>query len=348
MKKIVVILLVISGLLIDMSTYSQTNRGRVEYKRNLSESYKVSDGAMLNMTCFGDIMVVEWERNEILFSVEITAWGDNDKFAKNYAHSVITDFSNNNNHVKANISISEIRDNYQKGLEVKTLVKVPADVYMNLTAKYGNIQANTVKNDFVAEVMYGNLSFNDLQGKRNELSVKYGDLSVNKASTLILNLKYAQCLVQNVGNVTGQSAYNKLNFSNVENLNFHSRYDQMTLGSVQHMEVSAAYTNIQIAQLISSFEAPSFAYCNLSVDQLSVRFDLIKIMAQYAKIKLPLTNNHTYTADVAVKYGDIYFPCGKSISDENDRYTKILHCVSGANPKARIYIRNSYSDVKGQ
>jgi len=69
-------------------------------------------------------------------------------------------------------------NNIKKNMEINLNVKIPKDIFIVITSKYGDVKIENLYHDFEAKVTYGNLNINNLYGSSN-IDMRYGNLNAN-------------------------------------------------------------------------------------------------------------------------------------------------------------------------
>lgn len=335
---------------------SHTSANTHEIKRVITKQFNVSAGSELDINnMYGNIVIKTWNKEVIDFSIEIIGKGDKEKIAQEMADRVSIDFNQTGKRVSANTNFEQQRNfNCNNcGTTVNYTVNVPASVYLNLINKYGNIQLDETTQTFKADVKYGNIYASHLLGKDNSIILKYGKLELGETGKLTLDIKYGDVRIDKIDDWNLNCVYSNLSSTEIGTLRATSRYDNFKIGNIGTFFINTAYSNITLDQLSDRLEAPSLKYCKVKINDLSENFKAITIDANYTSVRINLTKNIIFKADLFNHYGNIRTNGLKfsdvTFDDDSDRYTKQIKGIATygntGTPTATIKIATTYSDI---
>lgn len=325
-----------------------------EVKRIVNKNFKVNSNCELQVNNkYGFIVIKQWNKNEIDFSIEIIGKGENHKVAQQMADQISIDFHNMDKLVQATTQIDRQRNNNCRncGITINYTINVPASAKLNLTNKYGNIQIDETTQPFRADVKYGNLYAAALKGTDNEVTIKYGNVELVESEKLSLNIGYGNARVDEITSLNLTSAYSRFNLGTVGSIEMTSKYDRFTIKSIDSFVLSSAYTDFSIDYLGKRFDASSLRYCKVRIADVAQDFSSILIEAAYTNIRIGLDNRYNFMADLYTRYGSIRLNGIKlsdvTLDDDDSRYSKTIRGRVGKqeNPQAKVKISNSYADI---
>lgn len=326
-----------------------------EVKRIVNKNFKVGQNCELQVNNkYGYIVIQQWDKNEIDFSIEIIGKGENPKVAQRMADQISIDFHNMNKLVQATTLIERQRNNNCRncGFTINYTINVPASVKLNLTNKYGNIQLDETTQPFRADIKYGNLYASNLKGTNNEITIKYGNIELSESEKLLLNIGYGNVHLDKITQLNLNSTYSKFDLGTVGSLEMTSKYDRFIIKSIDFFIIlSSAYTDFTIDYLGKRFDASSLRYCKVKITEVAQNFNSILIEAGYTTIRIGLDNHYNFMADLYNRYGSIRLNGIKlsdvTLDDNDNRYSKTIRGRVGnqTDPQAKVKISNSYADI---
>lgn len=323
-----------------------------EVKRTVTKTFQVKANDELNITNkYGNITIVPWSKSEISFSIEITGKGENQQTAETMANSVSIDFNQTGNKISAETQFAS--KNFQCnncGRTIHYTVNAPADIYLNLTNKYGNISLDKTERSFICNLKYGNLNAEQLTQKNNDIWCKYGNISIKEVPQLKLNLGYSNSNIGKVAELTLESAYSNLKSDEIGTLTLDSKYDKFTINTLGSGHLNSGYSNFNIENLEKEFIMPRLSYSKLKINNVNSSFTTIQINAAYTTVKIGVSPEDNFKVDLETRYGNIKtngLRLTDVHTDTDDRYTKVLRGTAGSqtNPSAFIKITNKYADI---
>lgn len=347
---ILVTLLLFSSL----TAFCLSSSDSEESRRNITQNYKTDNqNFRVNVdNKYGNITIVEWDKPEIDFSVEIIGKGDKLKIAEAMADRVSIDFKQNNDQIYAKTVFDPIANRCSNcGTTINYLIRVPNTVGFNLTIKYGNINMDIAElaHDFKADVKYGNITAIHLKGYNN-ITLKYGNITLQTANQLRLDMGYSNCIAEKVEDFSLNSSYSNVHASYIGRLHLNSKYDKLNIGTIQDATISAAYTNFDITQLLKSIYVPEIKYGKFRIADVSPNFEKINISASYTPIVISGFSDKKKPdcyLDLYAHYGNITTSMTLYGATEwKEESSQRLKASIGKNPHAQITIKTTYANIK--
>lgn len=348
------ITLTCSLLLIALAAFC--NPDLQEIRRKVTKTFQVGSNAELKVeNKYGHINIIEWNKNEISFDIEIIGKASDNEDAKLMADRIDINFNQTGNIVSAETIFKEVKvRSNNRGTEIHYTINVPSSVMMSLINKYGNIKLEKTAQPFKCELKYGNLIAGQLTGKSNDIQCKYGNLTISEISSATITLGYGKIDVDKAGELSLTSAYSKIKMEQVSTFNASSRYDQYDLGIVKDFKLSeGSYGDFSIMRLDNLLDAPSIRYGKIRIFGIASGFETININSTYTNIKLQVSPKLCFQTKLTTRYGDIDISKQLDTSklnwkkEEGERFVQSASGIIGSqsNPKARITINTTYDSI---
>ena len=324
----------------------------IEIKRTVSRQFQISQGAKLEIdNKYGNIVLNLWNRDEIDFSIEITGKGNNEESAQEMADRVSIDFNQSGNSVSAQTVFAPMRSRSCNncGTSVHYTVNIPANLYLDLTNKYGNIYLEEATMPFRTDQKYGNLKVGSLLSDDNRINLKYGDIALHETKKLILNAAYSKLTIRKAAVLELTTAYSSLKSDEIGTWRLSSKYDNFTVGKVGSLSCSSAYSNFQLGYLETACSITEIRYGKVRIEKIAPDFSSIDISAAYTTVRLGIDEQSSFKANLSTRYGNIQ--TGNLVLQDvrlgNEKYGKSLTATVGSDkdPEASVRITNSYADI---
>lgn len=346
MKRIGLILMLTFVMLANFTAVAESD-GRYGVVKTFEQSYDVSNGDKLSLVAvFGNVNIVEWDKNVVSFNIEFRvkakrANASTTKMMQRYIDAFDVKFSQIGKTVSCMATMESTNDKFNiSDIEIEYQVYVPRDIYMILESKYGNINVEAVQNPIVVNMKYGNFSVAKLNGDNNKLSVKYGNIAIEEAKSINIELKYGNSNIGTIDNLTINSGYSNNVIKKANVINLTSKYGNAKIEEVNNLNGSLAYDGLTINNLYNSLNLSDLAYSSLRIGEVGLDFTNIDVNAKYSPIRIKLTDQHKYYTTLKVKYGAIKMDGQPNISGESASY------ISGDETStSSIRITNAYSDI---
>ena len=153
---------------------------KYEMEKTVEKTFDVE--ALPNLVMDGiysDFNITTWDQPQIDFKVKITVKSDRENTVKSLISIIDVELEQNYNTVNAKTVFNNKNNkSYNASISIKYNVKVPKDVLLDLTTKYGDITLDEVREKLKVHVKYGdfkadNILIDDIVN--NSIEVKYED-----------------------------------------------------------------------------------------------------------------------------------------------------------------------------
>lgn len=341
-------------LLLFVSLNAFCIRPTKEVKRVITQNYVLTnDDYYVNIeNKYGHITIVEWNKPEIDFSVEITGKGEDQATAQTMAGRATVNFNQSDKRISARTVFDNKSYRCKNcGTTVHYTIRVPKNIYFNLTNKYGDIYLGTAYRDFHTEVKYGKINIQQLQGNHNKIVLKYGKINLQSVSKLELNMAYSHATIDTVEDFSLTTSYSDLKAGKISHFTLQSKYDKITVNTLDNASVSTAYSNFNIGDLSRNFLISEIRYGKICIERLAPDFENIRIDASYTPVYIGLIKGKEYNfnVDFSTRYGkikthDLIFH-DVQLGDKEDRSTNSFKGRLGKKSDSLIQITNNYADI---
>jgi len=293
-----------------------------------TDNFKVKPKSTLVVdTRYTKVTFEEWEKNEIDFTATVTLKQATEKEMEQVLNGLDITAKQFGKEVTYNLSFSSSfeknRKNITEGLKIDLLIKIPKEIFLKVTSRYGNVEIANVYHDFYADITYGNLNGDNLYGLNNKINIKYGNLKMNNLSgsnniillkyakfnieqvnALSLDIKYSNGSLRKAGTLKLDAKYCTLNMEVVESFEFSSGYDKISIeNSANHLKGDMKYGTLRIGSLKYSFNV-DLSYSKVNIDETLASFTKVNISSNQSTIVLNIPKNLSFEFDYSGKYTD--------------------------------------------
>jgi hypothetical protein len=274
------------------------------------------------------IMVEEHEKNEIVFITTVMLSKSTKEDMENLIKALQMSNKQSGKTITYNLNIDwsgKAKTNNLAGLtEITLKIYAPKDVVYDIKARRGDVEMESVRNDFNATITYGNLRAEDLLGNKNNIDIRYGNLTMEdlhgnfnnvvirygkfkifKAEHLDLDIGYAQGEINNAGLLKLDSKYCTVKLGSVKSLAFDSGYDQISIqNQIEKINGEMKYGTLTVNSLKISCILPVFAYSKITINKVLKSFTDINISASNSNIKLNIPKDQSFAFEFSGRYTD--------------------------------------------
>ena len=347
MKKEALLLLTGILLMIIPLTYGQDS-----FTKDYEKSFKVNSSSLVQLSNkYGNMHIENWAENTVEVKVTITVRTTSKSKAENTFDKINIDFNEDGSMVSATTEIRESINNTNFSIDYN--VKMPKNINVDLSNKYGNLFLDQIDGHANIEVKYGNFTINKL-GRENEkptnyISVGYssGFCNINECGWLKLEPSYSKVNIEDATALIIGSKYSSLKIKKCKSIVTESKYDHpFRVGIVKNFVCTGAYSNFEIDKVYGMIES-DIKYSDLDIDEIDKDFESVKVILRYGKVNMMIPQTPGYELNAQAAYGSINYPDNRKINKIIDHTeSKIWGTVgSQSNPKATVNIDSKYGTV---
>jgi hypothetical protein len=348
MKKGVLFLMMIGSVLLTLPRLY----GQDSFTKDYEKKFKVNESSLVQLANkYGDMHIENWTENAVLVKVKITVETSNKSKADNTFNKINIAFKEDGNMVSAITDIIESINN--TNFKIDYDVKMPKNVNVDLSNKYGNLFVDQIDGQANIAVKYGNFTINKL-GRENEkptnfISVGYssGFCNINECGWLKLESSYSKVNIETGTALIIGSKYSSLKIKKCKSIVTESKYDHpFKIGIVKNFVCTGAYSNFEITKLYNMLET-DLKYSDMSIDEVDKDFESIKVVLRYGKVNMQIPQEPGYELNAATAYGSVNYPDNKKINKIIDHTeSKIWGIVGGqTKPKGTVTVDSKYGTV---
>ena len=263
--------------------------------KEINNNYKITEGFSLGITNkYGEINVVNWEKDELSVEIIITAESSSQSRAEELLKGVEIEMSENRSDVSFTTRINSKGMKGNSKIQVVYNIKTPAYLNIALAQSYGNIYIQDITGLAELELKYGNLTANSLAISNpddwNNLDLAYGKADIEYVNALKIKVQYSDLNISASDVLSIVSAYSKLYLGNVIDLDIESKYDKLSADLLEgSMSVESEYTQISVNRIAPGFTGlfAEMKYGNLKGGLDAKTAFMIDAEASYGSIKIP-------------------------------------------------------------
>lgn len=313
MKKI----FVLTALCLITLLASAYNRGdhdynyRYEEQQTIEQTFDVE--ALPNLIMEGkysDFNITTWDRQQIDFKVKITVKSDKESTVKKLMEIIDVELSQSCNTVNAKtIFNNKSNKSYNASVSIKYVVRVPKDVLMNLTTRYGDITIDEVREKLKASIKYGdfkadNILIDDIVN--NSIEVKYGNINIDNVKKMGLWLDYGDAKINTCDYIDGTLKYSKIFITDLNHCMLELKYSDARIEKADKvLFVNTAYSDMKVSNCTNLLSA-DMKYSNLKASMTSDS-PIVDINGAYSDANLYLNEDASFNYSLRSSYGDITF-----------------------------------------
>lgn len=340
-----------------------------EFSKTINKQFNMASNGLVELSNrHGKIDIKTWDQSNVRVSVKILVDAKSEEDAQEVFERISINFSNNSSSVSA---ITEIQDkksswwgwgdnndefsiNYEVFMPAAGSLDVTAkycDVYAasiagsgKLQVKYGNFKLDGLGEDSDITLAYGNGSLNRARDLKVDLA--YGNLDVEEASDLTVDVRYGNIGVVQAGDIISDSRYSNFKLGEVREFRNNGKYDNVEIGFAEEVVCETHYTSVQVGRLSRRMNL-DMAYGSAKTGKVDASFDEINLNGRYTDFKISMDPGINCSLDLSGTYADIRLPSSgvRTSYDAQDGNSHEVRGTMGSGGNSNIKARMSYGGI---
>ena len=292
--------------------------------KTINREFTVNSKATLKVkNSYGNIDVVTWNENRIVFEVTITTSGNNEDKVEEKLNEIDVQFSASPDLVTAETLFNKNKSNSwwnwssknNVNMKVNYVIKMPITNNVNLNNDYGNINLEKLEGRAIINCDYGKITTKELMADNNilnfdytkgcyfeymksaKINADYSGFTVSKSKNLDINADYTNSEIEIAENVNYNCDYGNIKIDKVNNINGNGDYLTTVIGDV--------YKNVSLKA----------DYGSIKINRMNENAGNLLIKSDYVGIKIGYAAGYNFSFEIDLEYA--------SLNDDNDlEFTK--------------------------
>ncbi|QYJ67609.1 DUF4097 family beta strand repeat-containing protein [Flavobacterium litorale] len=339
--KIVLLLLVAP-----LALMAGEHKGKYKKEKKINKSFNVASDAALNVqNKYGNIYVTTWDKNQTTIDVTIKVSGNNEKKVEKTINGIDVDFYNSPESVTARTKIDKLM-NGTISIDINYTIKIPKNGSIDLDNMYGGIQLSKINGKSRIRCKYGDLDIEELRHTTNNIDIQYCDNStIGFIKSGTVNVQYSELKIGKMENAEVNSQYTDVSIGMAEDLRYRSDYGDVKIGSTSSINGTSTYSSLKVERVKKAFDV-EVQYGDIKAG-LEKTIKSVAVNSMYSDVVLNHARGTNFDFEFATQYGDVSGIKGFTIlSKEEKDFRNRYKGYHGSSGNARIYIKNSYGDIK--
>ncbi len=292
--------------------------------KKMVKSYALSQNTYVEIeNKYGDIEIENWDKDSIRLEIVITVHSDKDEDLDKMLNNIKIDLTGNSSFIIAKTDWSEEVNAFKKGIlkinqevssngkySVNYKIKMPKDVDLTLTNKFGNIFMSDYSGKLIINLSYGDLRAHKLSNLK-QLSAKYGKVKVTTIPTGRISLSSVKPFnIDHSQELEIESSSSEIIIEEINSLNLKSSHDDITIDKIAVINGTYSMSDLLIISLYKSIHSVS-KYGSLKLKEVSPSTDVVFLEGVktdmqitynkgfYAKADIRITSKEEFTSDAS-------------------------------------------------
>lgn len=350
-----------------------TSIGKQDFSKDIHKEFSVDSDATIDLNNkYGNVNIETTSGSQVIIDVNIIVNASNQDKADAIFDRIDVDFSNSNQYVKAETTISSKNTGWFKrwwsggnksSFKIHYFVKMPESCELKLSNKYGDSFVDELNNRATVSIKYGAIEMKQVDGLLNlelkygkgnignakdaDLDLGYSKLTMESTDDLDLSLSYSTFHLSQAVSVDADMKYSNLRVSNADLILLDSKYDDIEIQNVGEVQLDSRYTNVDI-QNLNDKGYFDMGYGGLKVRNLASSFHSMNIETNYTGVKLYLSEDTNFTLDAVTDYTSVKAPDLNTTVDIRKNNSTTLKGYYGSQNGGEIVARMKYGSLSIQ
>ncbi|MCD6347148.1 MAG: DUF4097 family beta strand repeat protein [Bacteroidales bacterium] len=303
------------SLVLVASIFLVCNLQAKEVKKELHKEFSTKPSSVINFdTKFGELVVENWSKDQVVVDVIITADHVDEVKAQKLLDLITVKFETDGNTIsvttKLDNKISKGNFGKKKKFKIFITAKVPTGIEFNLNNNFGSASIQELSGPVNLESNYGKLEVESLLGDETNIEVNYGDLQVGRVTNGSIEINYGKAYIQAAKTIDAE-----INAGNLR------------LGTAMELDAE-----VNMGELI--------------VDKMDPSFKSINIESNMSNIELGIDSDCGFTISAETNMGNIEIPSEMTnlISKKNHKNSSVKGAYG--NGQSQITLEGSMGNIE--
>lgn len=324
-------------------------------KKTINKEFSVKSNATLKVNnSYGNIDVITWDENRIVFEITITASGSNNEKLQKKLDDINVKFSASPDLVSAETMFGKKSSNSwwnwgsnNAKVKVNYVIKMPITGKVDLNNDYGNINLDKLEGKAEINCDYGKITTKELMAdgnsfnfdytkgcyfeyiKSGKINADYSDFTISKANNIDINADYTNSKIEVAEDVNYNCDYGSIKIDKANNITGNGDYLTTIIGDV--------YKNVTIKA----------DYGSIKINRMTENAGNVTLKTDYTGIKIGYAPNYNFNFTIDLDYASLRdsdnLTITKEVKDSGDKFYQGYHGSASSNNN--ITINSDYGSV---
>jgi len=289
------LLLVIAGLFLS----TNIALGQISESRQLSKAFKLNKSSVIDISNkYGDVSIETWEKDSIKVDIFVRVSEKNRDKLRKKMNDIRFDLTQSGRFIVVNTIVGEnnnmiysefnkLKESIGVGesqVEINMKVKVPDNLELKVSNKFGNIYIDDYSGDMSVNMANGKLKAHDLNGYVN-MKINFGDANINTMGSGALEVYYSDLNLGSAKKLRITSKTSDITITEIEQMMVNSSRDTYKIRMIDDFETESSWTDFSISEFRNKSDI-RMNFGDISIDNIKSTFQNIFIDARSSKINL--------------------------------------------------------------
>jgi len=332
------------------------NKGKHTKEKVITKEFNVNSNATLEIdNSYGNLDIVTWDENRIVFEITITTNGNNEEKVQKKLDDITVDFDASSSHVMAKTKFNKNgssswwkwNNSNKVNMKINYVVKMPITNNVNLSNDYGSINLDKLEGRAKISCDYGKITTKELMADDNIISFDYTQNSYFEyIKNGKINADYSGFTVAKTKNLSINADYTKSIVEIAEDIDYNCDYGSITVEKVNSITGNGDYLTTRIGDVYKDVSLDA-DYGSIKIGRMTTNAGDITIESDYVGITIGYDSGYNFSFDIDLEYASLRDHEGlefnKKKVESGSKYYSGYH--GNANSGNTIKISSDYGSV---
>lgn len=329
--------------------------GKYTKKKTINKEYSVTSNALLSVdNSYGNVDVVTWNENRIVFEITITTTGNDEDKVQEKLNDITVDFEASSNSVSAKTKFNNKskswwgwKDKNKVKMKINYIVKIPITNSVSLNNDYGNINVDKLEGHAKLNCDYGKITTKELLADNNSINFDYSKgCYFEYIKSGKINADYSDFTVSKTNNLSINADYTNSKIETAEDVAFNCDYGNIRVDKANNIAGNGDYLTTVIGDVYKNVSLKA-DYGSIKINNMTQNAGNVTIESDYTGIKIGFSPSYSFNFDIDLDYaslksnGNLEFSTKKE--DGTGKYYSGYH--GDKNSGNAIKIKSDYGSV---
>ena len=298
-----------------LATASTEKNGKYTKKKTINKEYTVASNAILSVdNSYGNIDIVTWNENRIVFEITITTTGNNEEKVQQKLDDITVSFEASSSHVSAKTKFGEGKSNswwsWKKNnnvsMKINYIVKIPVTNNIDLNNDYGSINVDKLEGQAKINCDYGKITTKELMADNNSINFDYTkNCYFEYIKSGKINADYSDFTVSKTNKLDINADYTNSKIEIAEDVNYNCDYGNMTIDKANSITGNGDYLTTLIGDVYKNVTIKA-DYGSIKINRMAENAGNVNIKSDYVGIKIGYVPAYHFNFNIDLEYGSLH------------------------------------------
>jgi hypothetical protein len=359
MKAALLYKITLAFLLIPMLLVAGNNpviKGKHTKEKIIKKEFSVDADATLKVdNSYGNIDVITWDENRIVFEITITTNGNDEEKVQEKLDEISVSFNASSSLVSARTIFNNDKSSswwkWNKGnnvnMKINYVIKMPITNHVDLNNDYGSINLDKLKGQATINCDYGKITTKELLADNNIINFDYSNnCYFEYIKSGKINADYSGFTVAKAKNLDIVADYTKSVVEIAEDVSYNCDYGSIYIEKANNIKGDGDYLTTRIGDIYKNLSINA-DYGSIKIDNITANAKNINIESDYVGITIGYDAAYTFNFNIDLEYASLRDYEGleftKKRIESTDKYYEGYH--GNANSNNMLKISSDYGSV---